>query len=102
MPKYTMCFVPFAWGSSSEVLDYERHVINCFQAPMQDRVKHGSFRVARNRAWKRFRQKLSIDDELKLNQCHILRGYADRYEGITGFGTCVRHFSQLCDWLNKN
>ncbi len=69
----TMCFVPIAWGTELETFEYERHLINALQAPMQDRVKKGSYRVARPRVWPRFRKKPSIDKELELNQCGFLR-----------------------------
>ncbi len=68
----TMCFVPFAWGTELEIFEYERHLINALQAPMQDRVKKGSYRVARPRLWPRFRSKPSLSKELELNQCEFL------------------------------
>ncbi len=75
--QHSMCFVPFTWAKEFEVLDYERHLINTLQAPMQDRVKQGSFRVARFRNWKRFRNKPSIEHELQLNECHILKNHSE-------------------------
>ena len=64
VPKHTMCFIPIVWGSEGEILDYERHLINTLQAPMQDRVKPGAFRVARKRDWKRFRTKPTLEHEI--------------------------------------
>ena len=83
----TMCFVPFAWGTELEIFEYERHLINALQAPMQDRVKKGSYRVARPRLWPRFRSKPSIGKELELNQCEFLLslGKNGRYSLVANF-----------------
>ena len=95
----TMCFVPFAWGTELEIFDYERHLINALQAPMQDRVKKGSYRVARPRLWPRFRSKPNIGKELELNQCEFLLSLGKKREMLTGCKFRIQNFSQLCQWL---
>ncbi len=72
-PMHTLCFIPFAWGYEEEILMYERHITNSLQAPMQDRVKYGSYVVSKFRPWKRFRKTPTIAKELELNQCIHLR-----------------------------
>ncbi len=95
----TMCFVPFAWGTELEIFEYERHLINALQAPMQDRVKKGSYRVARPRLWPRFRKKPDINKELDLNQCGFLRNLGKKRIMLTGCKFRIQNFSQLCLWL---
>ena len=95
----TMCFVPFAWGTELEIFEYERHLINVLQAPMQDRVKKGSYRVARPRLWPRFRNKPNISKELALNQCEFLHKLGKKRVMLTGCKFRIKNFSQLCLWL---
>ena len=67
---YEFCFVLTCWGNESDILSYERSVINRNQAPMQVKYQKCNSRPSRHRPHARFRQRPSIDDELSFNFCH--------------------------------
>ena len=97
---HEFCFLPCVWHNEKSILGYERFVIQHLQAPMQDRVKNGSFRPQRDRPWKRFRKKLSFQDELDLNICKWLR---DPYPKLSKFFSApeqIDTFDKLCNWTD--
>ena len=60
-------YVPCVWGHEGFILQYERHVINSLDAPIQDRQRACSFRQRRPRDFPRFRNKPPIAQEIDLN-----------------------------------
>jgi hypothetical protein len=79
--------VPAVWHTEKNICVYERHVINAFQAPIQNRVVHGSMKPAKARAWPKHRTKLNIQQELNLNVCKELTHPRNKYwtetDGVT-------------------
>ena len=95
---FEFCFVLFCWGSEQEVLSYEKLVINRNQAPIQNRVSKCSFRPKRERPHRRFREAITIENEIGLNFCHEFR-IVNRSPILS---ECVPwhvfSFKDLCDW----
>ena len=54
------------------VLLYELFLARSLQVPIQNRVKVHRYRTSRRRPWKSSREKPSIEQEVPLNQCHML------------------------------
>lgn len=100
-PRSSICFIPFAWGKENQIYDYERHIINSAQAPMQDRIKYGSFQVTKHRDFKRFRIKPSVEKELELNQCFVLGNFWKKKEDVSGCPAQIQNFDELCVWLKS-